>query len=710
MITEYTQDKGGTKMRRFRKPIVLVALLAILIGCFVNLNYQSALADSSSTNKYNVVVVLDASNSMNYTDPNNYRYEAIGLFINLLTDEGNYIGNVVFSNDVLSKQDIIAADGQQTKNDFINKLKETNATGYTNIGGGIDTAVEMLKEQGDPSLPSVILFLSDGNTEMPDQDQLDASLALKADAIQKAREHDIQIYSVCLNANATADVSEMKQLADATNGHFNEVASPEDLTEVFNDFYNMIYGTSTINIGDEVVPDNGVIEKEFNLPSFGVEEVNIIIYGVVDNVEVLNPVGTLINSTVTKSSTYTIVKFSDISEGKWKLTATGDPGTHIKINMVYNTNLHVGISSNATNGAISNSEDLVVSAVLESNGTTATQDGQYSGYSATLLVMDSYRNVVNEIPMEVKNGCFVSTMKYNPDTYYFKVNVTGNYLNKESEELGPIVVAEAEVVEEVEVKEDKAPTPVKNPVKETIYIIPFKENEHSFDMTELAKDDNDSKLHYEIVSSSFIEGEDYSVDGNNVELTQYSLRKGAFTVRAYDSLGQYCDIEVIITSINVGILTLIIVGIIGLIVLICFGLSLWYWLGRRLRGKVTIRSVCNGTVSAGEVANGCGRIKLRRFHINNIGLDYSKSYIQATGKNFVYLRTNIPVGSGTRDGVTKKFTINDGMSLTIYGPDPNNRLDITFKSNIKKNRSRRNGYGSSRRTCNNPYSYSSRRR
>ena len=56
-----------------------------------------------------------------------------------------------------------------------------------------------------------------------------------------------------------------------------EVKSAEDLKEVFNQFYNIIYSTETINIADTVIPENGELEVPFTIPAMGVEEANIII-------------------------------------------------------------------------------------------------------------------------------------------------------------------------------------------------------------------------------------------------------------------------------------------------------------------------------------------------------------------------------------------------------------------------------------------------
>lgn len=77
----------------------------ILASVFLMIIKSSALTivkaneNDASYNRFNVVV-LDASNSMNYTDPSNLRYEAVSQFTNLLAEKGNYLGGVVFSNHV----------------------------------------------------------------------------------------------------------------------------------------------------------------------------------------------------------------------------------------------------------------------------------------------------------------------------------------------------------------------------------------------------------------------------------------------------------------------------------------------------------------------------------------------------------------------------------------------------------------------------------
>lgn len=655
------KNTGAKKIKRISISLCFAAALCI---CLYAVGFSVKADNQATINKYNVVVVLDSSGSMEDTDPDGNRYEAIGLFINLLTERGNNIGGVVFSNGVQLSEDIVSADDQSTKDAFMEKLKSIAPAGWTDTGAGLETAVNMIAEQGDTELPSVILYLSDGNTEMGTDAETEESLQRKADAIQKARENNIQVYSVCLNANQDADVTEMSQIADATGGIFKEITSAADLKDAFNLFYETIYGTSTVQIGDETVPENGVIEKEFSLPAFGVEEVNIIIYGDVDNVQITNPNNAVVDSTTVKSNTYTIVKFSDVQEGNWKLKANGIPGTNVKVNMVYNTDLTVQIGSNADEigHSVTSDDELEIYANLVSNGETATQDNQYNGYEASLVVMDSYRNVIeDDIQMDVTGGKFSVKRNYEPGTYYFKVILTGNYLSKESEELGAVTVTETA---EPEPEPNTAPTPVKDKITKKVYVIPFRDNTFEFDVDGIATDKEDKELHYEIESSSFEEGEDYTFSDNKIELTHYSLSKGAFTIRAYDSMGEYCDVELVITSINVGLVTMIVLAVIALIILIIVGIIVYNNSIISFKGSIEVKTCVNDVEKSDRREGRRGNVKLSKFKVDDLGLRKSTRF-QATGKDYIYFIIKPGLYMGNRK--IKKVKINgDGSELRLY--------------------------------------------
>ena len=666
--------------RLFQRMMALSLVFTIVLT--VAIASVGATTETATNNRFNVVIVLDASGSMKNTDPSGYRYEAISQFTGLLAERGNVLGGVVFHTGVEAEEVPMLIMDQKGKNLITDMLESVPSNGgWTNTGAGLARAVEMIKSHADPTLPSVILFLSDGNTDMPTKEEINASKEQKAEAIQEARELGIKIYSVCLNANQSADISEMQQLADATGGVFKEVEKAEDLQDVFNAFYNLIYGTSTITLVDEVFPDSGRLETLFDVPGLGVEEVNIIIYGNTTKHSLIRPDKSESTVTAVESDTFTMLKLTDVVPGRWTLITEGVPGDSIKINMVYNTNLDIEVAIAPEEGVINPADPVTITAKLKGNNVLATSGEQYVGYSAELQVMDAYDTFIESIPMEVVNDHFEVKRNFEEGTYYYKVIVTGNHIEKESEKVGPLT-STMDVLTEKE-KNNTAPVPVNEVVEASVNIWPFKGGSYTLDMKTLATDTQNDPLRYKIVSSSFIEGTDYTVSTADVlYMDHFSLSKGAFTIRATDTGGLSCDVEVIVRAYNIGMMTLIGIGILAAIGLAVFFILLYIALTKPFRGTISAQSYCNGSYRGTPRSPKRGREKLARFGMDNVGLDYQKCYVQATGQNYIYLVTNQPViWNGQK---TNKVRIQSGAEVTITIREGDSRLlYVRFDSRMR---------------------------
>lgn len=670
---------------------IFIPLLACIIALSSFITAARAAESSSGSRRFNVVVVLDASGSMQYTDPEGYRFEAIRLFTGLLAERGNTLGGVVFNTSIAGEQELARIQDQAGKDLVLSTIETASGkSGWTNTGAGLSRAVEMIESRGDPSLDSVILLLSDGNTEMGSQEETQAALDLKADAIQAARDDKIAIYSVCLNANQEADVAEMDQISRGTGGVFMEVTEAEDLKDVFNTFYELIYDTRTtpIDVDDNVFPDSGILETEFDVPGLGVEEVNIIIYGHATSITLYRPDGTPSDVSRIDSSTFTMLKLTDVVPGTWKLVTEGVPGDEIRIDMVINPNLGLIVNGPSAGKTVSTEDTVRISAVLTENNVAATSSQQYAGYSAQMLVMDASddETVVDRVPMQLVKDRFEAEYQFGEGTYFYKVAVSG-HIEAISESVGPVVCVPPD---EPPPPANTAPTPVEDVVEATVKLWPFRGGSYTLDLNTLATDAEDDTLKYKIVSSSFLENTDYTVDSGGVlHLDHFSLSKGAFTIRATDSGGLYCEIEVIVKTINIGLLTLIGLIAIAVVVAAVLGILFYIALSKPFRGTIKAQSYCNG-VFKGEPRNPKrGRCKLAAFGMDNVGLDYQKSYFQATGKNYIELNTNIPVIWNGQE--TKKVRITSGaeITLTIRQGDPR-LLYIRFDSRMT-GRARRGG-------------------
>lgn len=674
------------KNRRVLRTLCL-ALSIVLSILQAGLFFDTArAAQNAANNRFNVVIVSDASGSMLSTDPEGLRFEAINQFINLLAEQGNLLGAVSFADNINATEELTKVDSAESKQKIADTLKNTPAKGDTNIGEALQKAVTMLDEAGDKDLPSIILFLSDGNTDLKDKKDMENSLNMKADAIQAAREKDIAIYSVCLNANKKADVSEMEQISQATGGEFREVGSASDLQEVFNSFYNLIYGTSTTQLLDEAFDESGVLETKFNVPGLGVEEINIIIYGKVSEVELFDAQGQKKDVSPMEYNTFTMIKSTDVSAGEWKLITKGTAGNHIKINMVYNTNLEVELKTQAL-GKVTNPKDGVKFEAYLSSGEIKADSSNIGGYEAELIVSDAYGKELDKFPMTVVDDHFELSQNLSNGVYFVKAHVSGNSLDKTSESLGPIEVSDKALTEEE--KNNTAPVPVTDKIKKTVYIIPFKDNTVSFDLKGLAKDKEDKELHYMVASSSFIEGKDYSLGDDMVlKLYHYSLSRGDFDIKATDSKGLSCNISIVVKSINVGVVTAIVVLIIGLIVLAVMGYFAYRLWGTPFGGPITVTSDKGGEKREQTVTKKTGRLPLSRFRVSNIGFDIKKTYFEASGKPYIYMCSSKEFYCNGK--LTKRARISNNIAVIVKpNKDSSDSITVLYQSRLKERRNSR---------------------
>ena len=654
----------------------LLVMLCMVLFYIISLSPATLAVESQiSDNRFNVVFVVDASGSMNYTDKGNLRFEAIELFTNLLAEKGNTLGGIAFSKSIDVEQPLLGVSSQADRDTVTSALRSVTPDGYTNIGVALSGAVNMLLANGNQELPSVIVFLSDGNTEMASEKEQMESLEMKADALYAARQNDIQIYTVCLNANGKADISEMEQISSATGGVFEEVSSADDLQDVFNTFYNLIYGTSTIALADDMFASDGTLATPFQVPGIGVEEVNIIITGTPGDITLVSPDGSAPNVSSVSSESCTFLKMTNVIPGGWILNTVGVPGDHVKINMVYNLNLEVVTEVSPDKFPISSDQSITFTAMLNAGAVSAKSAEQYIGYAAEVEMMDAYHEPVKTVPMQVIGNRFEAVATLPEGTYFCAVRVSGNHIEKMSNEIGPISVV---IPQEVEAAPANIPpVPVENPVKRTVYILPFRSASLSVDLTSLAADADGDPLQYKIISSSFMEGKDYEVAGDTLTMDNFSLFKGSYDIRATDPLGESCSIDLVVTSVNVGIVALILLGLAALVTVVVFVILLYIALTKPFRGTISVQSYCNGSYKKGTPPTLMrGRCKLSVFRLDPIGLDYTKSYFQATGQPYIYLVTNIPVIWNTQK--TSKIKILSGAAVNVY-VDENRSKSLTIR-------------------------------
>ena len=161
-------------MRRVKRGMaaVLALMLALALVCPCLANAEEP---SKTVNRFNVVLVVDKSGSLRSdhgggTDPDGLRFDAMRLFLGLLTETGNNVGAVVFDEQIRYDSGLKPMASMDDKKALIREVESFGTSYDTDIGTAVLRAAEMLKGMREENgLPCMILLLSDGKTDFPDR-------------------------------------------------------------------------------------------------------------------------------------------------------------------------------------------------------------------------------------------------------------------------------------------------------------------------------------------------------------------------------------------------------------------------------------------------------------------------------------------------------------------------------------------------------------
>jgi Mg-chelatase subunit ChlD len=165
-----------------------------------------------------IMFVMDTSQSLRSTDPNDYRaLGAIGLVRNLSPKSDIKIGVVSFD-----RQSDLAQPMTSDREAVVDVLRQLPRSGSTNLAAGIDAAVAELERSGRAESSRVIMLFTDGMS----------SKNKAYDAAIEAAKRGITIRTLLLGSSSQG-TEILDTIAWATGGSFVPVSDPTMLPEAF---------------------------------------------------------------------------------------------------------------------------------------------------------------------------------------------------------------------------------------------------------------------------------------------------------------------------------------------------------------------------------------------------------------------------------------------------------------------------------------------
>ena len=417
-------------MKRMQK---LLASLLASVFLFTLMRLCPVAADAeeniSLANRYNVVLVMDKSGSLRDmngigTDPDGLRFDAMRLFLGLLTEKGNNVGVIAFDEAIRYDSGLQPINSMEDKKALVEAAEALRPSYDTDIGSAMLRATEELGGMREKNgLPCTILLLTDGMTDFTSGGSTilrEQSGQAARKALETAQANGITIHGILLNVNGMArnGEQELRFFTDGTLGQVETVSAPGDLTTAFGRFYSIINRTEYNSAHRVDFSEHGEMEAAFTVPSLGAEEVNIVIEhdgASVDpaSLRITGPDGKdySIDGHILETSRFLLAKIPEPAAGEWKVALSGNPGDSIDVCMIYNASMSVALSCESAMDSLEVLKPIRVAAhVSDTDG--LVPDEKLRDIACTLSVRDLDTGETATYPMTLEDGRYLCELSF----------------------------------------------------------------------------------------------------------------------------------------------------------------------------------------------------------------------------------------------------------------------------------------------------------
>lgn len=404
---------------------------ALLLAVLMPL--QAAAAPAGAVDmKMDAVLSVDVSTSMNESDVNKVSNEAMKMFVDMASVQGDKIGLVAYTDQVMREKALLpinsAADKQDLKS-FIDKLSKGP---YTDIAVGVSEAVKVLESGTEPGHVPLIVLMTDGNNSLNagrTQQQSDQELN---DAIKKAQDKGIPIYTIGLNADGTLNKAVLERISNETKGKSFITSTADNLPQILSEIYASHFKLKVVPLTGFVA--NGQFQDvKVTIPNASVQEANISIMSSKPvEVKLFDPSGKeqkIPSDRVvyTASSAYSLLKVLTPAQGDWKLQVKGVQKEKININLVYNYDLQLVMEPLAST-TLKPGDEVQVKAYFQTAGQKTADADLYKGLKASAVLTDLDTKKTEEKPLTIGAQGIAGSFKV-PDAHDYELKLKAEGTN-----------------------------------------------------------------------------------------------------------------------------------------------------------------------------------------------------------------------------------------------------------------------------------------
>lgn len=427
------------KNRMLRILPVLLLILCLTVSPFYA---GRAGAASAAPSHIDAVLLIDVSNSMNKSDKNKIANEAMKMFIDMLSTQGDKVGIVAYTDKVEREKALLGISSAGDKQDLKDFIDGLSRGPYTDLAVGMKEAVKVLENGSDPSHEPMIVMLADGNNDLNEasgRKQSDSDQELKA-AVEAAKQKGYPVYTIGLNADGKLNKNILAGLSSETGGKAFTTNSADDLPQILSEIFASHLKLKVVPV-PSITANGNFQDVTVNIPNSSVLEANISIMSSKPvTAKLSDPSGKEVaipsdKVLLSKSSTYTLIKLLAPEQGDWKLQVKGVPKDKIDINLVFNYDLELKLDALPAK-SYGKGDKVEISSHLYSNGAEVTEGSLYQEMKAVLLATDADTGQVQEIPLDNSGAAFKGTFEIQDShEYKLKVRAEESSFYRESDEL-----------------------------------------------------------------------------------------------------------------------------------------------------------------------------------------------------------------------------------------------------------------------------------
>ncbi|MBU3191642.1 VWA domain-containing protein [Clostridium bowmanii] len=421
--------------------LVFMIVITLQISCTLSVFAKTG----AGVSNLDMIFVLDASGSMKTSDPQEIRTEAIKMFLDMCGVEGNKVGLVAYSDNIIRVHNLDIMNSAGDK-DSVKRMTTSIPFGQkTDTGMGIKEAVKLMESGHEIANKPIIILLSDGKND-PERSMAESLKDLN-DATNIAKSKQYPIYTIGLNYDGTVDKAQLESISSKTKGKTYITNKAEELTKILTDIYA---DNSKINIQNAgSISANGKFQDvALNIPNNNVIEANIsLLSNKPIEIKLVNPKGQQVtipskDIIFTSSNKYSMLKILKPVQGDWIIKVKGISGDKINISYIFNYDIELVAKFNPV--APKSGEVMKIEANFLSNGQVIDDNELYKDMKAKLIVKNLKSGDIKEIQLANTNNLFSGkyTLTDN-EKYEVKVRVDGKSFYRET---SPITIGGGNIV------------------------------------------------------------------------------------------------------------------------------------------------------------------------------------------------------------------------------------------------------------------------